>query len=70
MRLTKAEMAKQKKEQEYIKQVRAVFKSFNGRITSDELKAEFDRLNLPRTGKVFASLILQAINNGLEIINT
>ena len=69
MRLTKAEKAEMAKEQEYIKQVRAVFKSFNGRVTSDELKAEFDRLNLPRTGRVFASLILQALDNGLEIIN-
>jgi hypothetical protein len=70
MRLTKAEKKAEMAEQEYIKQVRAVFKSFNGRITSDELKAEFDRLNLPRTGKVFTSLILQALDNDLEIINT
>jgi tRNA-dihydrouridine synthase len=72
MRLTKAERLEMEREQEYIKEVRAVFSSLkflgNGKVTSGDIKDDFDRLKISRAGRLFAVLLQEAIDGGMEVV--
>lgn len=71
MKLSKAEKVAIAQEQQYIKKVRTVFDSLkylgSGGATMKQINDDFDRLNLARTGLVFAALLTEAIDNGFEI---
>jgi hypothetical protein len=64
----KSEIAK---EQKYIKDVRTVFSSLkylgNGVVTTGDIKEEFDRLRISRSGRLFLALTQEAIDGGLVI---
>ena len=72
MKLTKAEKIEIEKENEYIKEVRTVFSSLkflgNGKVTSGDIKDDFDRLKISRSGRLFAELLQEAIDGGMEVV--
>jgi hypothetical protein len=71
-RFSKEEKAALAAERKYIKDVEAALSSLkflgNGKVTSGDLEETFDRLKLPRTGRLFAALLMEAVDNGLEIV--